>query len=294
MNLEKIVKEIETTSDEHNQQPTGRREVFKSFGAKVALASLPLAIGSLFRKADAKTTDAVVDALNYSLKYEYMLYTFFRTATNTGGLIPSTDLPGFKSIEAHEKGHVNYLIGTINGLGGVPFKPNHYSDPTTQAPYVPAAYDFTAHLNTTYASNFYNVFTDYPTFLVIAQAFKDTIIRAYNAQLSTYVGTTLLTQLQQLSAAEGRHAAFIRLVRRNMGAPETPAPWITNNIPPHTTGEFFQPNYNGEENTGQMNMDIASLPGIGGTIPALSASAAFDEPIDLAFVTNFFLPFILT
>jgi Ferritin-like domain len=292
MNLKNIINEIEKADLEVYEQTAGRRDVLKSFGAKVALASLPLALGSLFNnKAAAKTTDTadVIAALNFSLELEYFHYTFYRTANNTGGLIPAGDLPGFQTIEAQEKAHVNFLIATITALGGVPFKPNHFTAPTTQAPFVPAAYDFTASANTTYAPLFFNVFVDYTQFLIAASTFKDTMIRAYNGQLQYYAGTALYTQMQQLAAAEGRHAAFVRLIRRNMGASEIPAPWISNNIPPIIP---LQGNYIGEDNTAQMNIDIASLAGVTGTVPKVSATAAFDEPMDKATVTTFFAPFI--
>jgi hypothetical protein len=113
----------------------------------------------------------------------------------------------------------------------------------------------------------------------------------------TWSGNALFVQAQQLLATEGRHAAYVRLIRRKMGAPELPAPWINNNIPPTSTvansAEVLQPFYNGEENTQQLNVNIGSLSGISGTIPTLSASAAFDEPIDKTVITNLLSPFML-
>lgn len=285
MNLRNILNEIEKTDPEVYEKLSGRRDALKSFGSKVALAALPFALGSLFNKAYGKSTDAVIDALNFELKLEYFEYAFYRTANNTGGLIPATDKAGFKTIESHEKAHVNFLIDTITAMGGVPFTPNHYTDPTTDPPYVPKAYDFTK-------GGTYTVFHDYPTFLMMAQVIEDTGIRAYNGQLPTFIGGPLFAQVQQIAAAEGRHAAHARLLRRLMNAPEVPAPWITNDIAPKSPD--FNPNYVGEANTTQMDVEITSLEGVDGTIPALSATAAFDEPMDkvtvLSLLGSYMLP----
>ncbi len=284
MNFRNILLEIEKTDPEVYERLSGRRDVLKSFGTKVAVAALPFAIGSLFNKAYGKTTDAVIDALNFELKLEYFEYTFYRTATNTGGLIPSTDLAGFKTIELQEKAHVNFLITTITNMGGVPFTPNHYTDPTSDPPYVPKAYDFTK-------GGTYPVFSDYATFLMMAQVIEDTGIRAYNGQLSTFIGTPLLVQAQQITATEGRHAAHARLIRRQMGAPEVPAPWITNDIAPKNPD--FQANYQGEDNEVQKGVTITQLAGVSGTIPQLSATAAFDEPMDKTKVLSLLAPYML-
>ncbi len=285
MNFRNILHEIEKTEPEVYEQVSGRREVLKSFGAKVAVAALPFAIGSLFNKAYGKTTATsdVIDALNFELELEYFQYTFYRTANNTGGLIPATDLPGFQHIEAHEKAHIKFLIDTITNLGGIPFVPKHYTDPTTDPPYVPKAYDFTK-------GGVYPVFSDYPTFLMMAQVFEDTGIRAYNGQLATFIGTDLFFQMQQIAATEGRHAAHPRLLRRLMNAPEVPAPWITNDIAPNPA---FLNNYEGENNGTQMGVVITNLADGTGTVPQLSATAAFDEPLDKTTVMSLFTPFIL-
>ena len=283
MDIRNILNEIAKTDPEVYERLSNRRHVLKSFGAKVAVAALPFAIGSLFKKAYGKTTSAVVDALNFELELEYFEYAFYRTANRTGGLIPSTDVAGYQVIEAEEKAHIEFLIKAVTAAGGVPFTPNHYNDPISEPPYVPTAYDFTK-------GNTYPVFSDYPTFLMMAQVIEDTGIRAYNGQVPEFTGTPLFTQVQQIAATEGRHAAHSRLLRRLMGAPEVPAPWITNNIPPIAD---MQPNYQGEQNNTQLGILITSLPGVTGTIPELSATAAFDEPLDKATVLSLLAPYIL-
>jgi hypothetical protein len=284
MNFRNILQEIEKTDPEVYERLSGRRDALKSFGSKVALAALPIAISSLFKKAYGKSTDAIVDALNYALELEYFEYTFFRTANNTVGLIPASDLPGFQVIEQHEKGHLNLLINTITAMGGVPFIPNHYSAPTTNPPYVPAAYDFTK-------GGVYATFSDYATFLMMAQVFEDTVVRAYQGLVAGFAGTSVFTTMYQIAATEGRHAAHARLLRRNMGAVEIPAPWINNDIAPKQPD--FQANYLGEANTQQLNVVTTSLPGLTGTVPQLSATAAFDEPLDKTTVLSLLGPFML-
>jgi len=281
MNIRNILQEIEKTDPEVYERLSGRRGMLKSFGSKVAVAALPLALGSMFRKAYGKTTTNYIDLLNYLLQLEYFEYTFYRTANNTVGLIPAADQPGFQVIEQHEKGHIQLLQDTITGMGGTPFVPNHYSDPTTNAPYVPAAYDFTKGGN-------YEVFSNYAAFLMVAQVFEDTVVRAYQGQVASLVQTDLLTPLLQICATEGRHASFVRLIRRNMGAVEIPAPWINNDVAP---ADEFLPNYQGEANVQQLNVITTTLPGVNGNVPLLSATAAFDEPLDQATVLKLLYPF---
>lgn len=273
MNFRNILSEIEKTDPEVYERLSTRRGALSSFGSKVALAALPLALGSMFKKAYGKNTDAVVDALNLALEFEYFQYTYYRQGNNTTSLIPANDAAGFKVIENHEKQHVNFLNATITAMGAVPFTPKNFTDPTTIAPYVPAAYDFTA-------SGAYQPFADYKTFLLLAQVFEDTGIRAIAGQMPAISpNNELLIQAFQLQAAEARHSAFIRRIRRiaPILAPEEPAPWINNNIPPTIP---FQPVYLSEDNVEHEGVVVLNLPNnfsTDGKIPQISATAAFDE-----------------
>lgn len=284
MNFKNIIAEIEKADSA--ELVSDRREVLKGFGSKVALAALPFAIGSLFNKASAKTTDAVTDALNFLLELKYFEYNYYHIGNNTGGLIPVADKPGFLTIENHKKAHVAFLQQAINELGGVPFVPKHYTDPASMPPYVPNAYDFTK-------AGTYAVFTDYNSFLVMAQAFEDLGVHAINGQVESFLGTNpLLIQILEMICTEGRHAAHVRLVRRFAGALEGPAPWITNNIPPTIPLQYL---YNGEDNVIQSDITITSLPDTydpSGTVPQISATAAFDETLDKATVKSYIAPFL--
>ncbi|MCF8448358.1 MAG: ferritin-like domain-containing protein [Taibaiella sp.] len=289
MNFKHILSEIEKTDPEVYQKLSGRRDALKSFGSKVALAALPLALGSMFKKAYGKTTDAVIDALNLALEFEYLEYTYYRQGNNTGSLIPANDLPGFKAMETQEKAHITFLNTTITSLGGVPFTPKNFGAPTTVAPYVPAAYDFTM-------GGKYTPFSDYKVFLLLAQIFEDTGVHALQGQMSQLLGNNpILTQAFQLQSVEARHAAFVRHIRRlaPINAPETPSPWISNNIPPTIP---FQAYYNGEDNVEHNGVIITNLPNIhynNGAMPKISATGAFDEPFDKTRVLTLIAPFKL-
>ena len=300
MNFKSIIKEIEQNDPAVYEQLSTRRNAIKSIGSKVALATLPLAIGSLFNKAYGKTTSAstLVAALNLALEMEYFQYNFYHTANavSPGFLIPAADALGFERIEAHQKEHITLLNSVITGLGGTPFTPKYYSF-TNPNPYVPAAYDFTA--GGTYAT----VFNTYTTFLTLAQVFEDTAVHTYQGQMSNLLGNaSVITQAFQLQCTEARHAAHVRLVRRNLNTSDNPAPWITNNVPPPPVTAAqpvsqFQSFYIGEDNTIQLfNTDITTLAdsyGAGGVVPKISATAAFDEGMTSAQITSLIAPFLL-
>ena len=297
MNLRNILSEIEKVDADVFEQQSDRRNVLKNFGSKLALAAVPFAASALFSKASAQTAaakttapDPVVVALNVILEQKYLAYAFFRHGNNTGSLIPAADLAGFQAIEAHGKAQINFLNVTITNLGGVPFKPNHYTDPTTTAPYVPAAYDFTAH------GTYPNVFTTYESFLIIGQLIEDTGVHAIKGQIAALMANMdVLVNIFGLQATEARHAAFVRLVRRlNPGlSPEYPAPWITNNIPPTIPTRNY---YDGEDNVEHKSIIITTLPdqyAAGGVVPQISATAAFDEGYPTATIMTLMAPFKL-
>ena len=290
MNLKNILSEIEQTGPDAFEQIKGRRQVLKTFGAKVAVAALPLAISSVFNivKASGKITAITpADVLNYILTLEYFAYNYYHIGNNTGGLIPASDQAGFLTVENQKKAHINYLNATITALGGTPYTPKNY-DPSAANPLfvVSGAYDFTA-------GGTYAVFNDYPTFIMFAEVFEDTFVHGYIGQTSNALGnSTLLAQLLQMQSTTARHASYARLVRRFLGfasAPEHPAPWISNNIPPMASLQSY---YNGEENFWQESQSITSLPAVNG-IPMTAATAAFDEPLDAGTVLTSLTPFML-
>lgn len=287
MNIRNILSEIEKAGPDVYENVSDRRHALKSFGAKVAIAAAPLAISSLFNKAQAKTTDTVIDIFNLIIEIKYLQYNLYHMGDNTGGLVPSADLPGFLILENQEQEQINFLSGLVKSMGGVAYTPPGYSPTALNPYYVPTAYDFTA-------GGTYSPFDNYGTFLIIAQLLEDTGVHAIKGQISTVLGNaTAMAQLMQLQCAEARHAAHVRYVRRMSGtALEYPAPWITNNIPPTVGTQNY---YVGEDNVQQLNVTttiLADQYSSTGVVPQVSATAAFDEPYDKTTIQSLIAPFL--
>jgi Ferritin-like domain len=290
MNFNNIIKELGNIKPEILETPVERRRLLTSIGKKIALTAVPVALTSLFNKANAQTasTTTVIATLNYLLELEYFEYNLFRTANSTGGLIPTSDQPGLAAMELHEKGHINLLNTSVTALGGTPFTPKNYNN----NPYCPSAYDFTS-------GGQFPIFTNgnYYLFLDLAQAFQDLFVRAYKNVIPTLTGnTTALNAAVQIHSVEGRHAAHVRYTRRfSNNAPDYPKPWITNNISfNYTPVNAFIPFYAGEDNTIQGgSVDITTLPGAVGTLSQTAATEAFDEPMDQAVVLHLISPFLV-
>ena len=284
MDLKFILNEIEKADPEVYEKLSPRREVFKSFGSKVAVAALPFALGTMFKKAYGKTTDAVIDALNFALQLEYLEYNFYHICNNTPTLlIPAADKAAFVTIEAHELAHVNFLRTAIHNAGGTPYTPAGYTgDAVTGDPSVPTAYDFTAR-------GAFPEYASYPTFLTVSQAFEDTGVRAYKGQAGNLMSSNdVLTAALQIHSVEARHASHIRLIRRKAGVADAPKPWVTGNTAPISA---VAPIYAGEESTQQLTVNITTLPGISGNVATIAATESFDEPLDKASVVAIVTPF---
>ena len=286
MDFKFILDEIQKADPEVYEKLSPRRDILKSFGSKVAIAAIPFALGSMFQKAYGKTTSAVLNALNFALELEYLEYNFYHICNNATSLvIPTADKAAFTTIEAHELAHVNFLRNAIHNAGGIPYTPNHYSgDPVTGNPNVPLAYDFTA-------GGMFPVYTSYSTFLTVSQAFEDTGVRAYKGQAGNLQSDpNTLTAALQIHSVEARHASHIRLIRRKAGVTDAPKPWITGNKAPSSA---VQGNYNGEDNTQQLTVQITSLHGVNGNVSTIAATESFDEPLDKTTVASLIAPFIL-
>lgn len=272
MNILNILEEVEKVDGEIYERLNPRRKAMKEFygiGKKIAVAAVPLAVGSMFTKAygQNQTPAQVADVFNFALALEYLEWNYYNHALT---LANATYIPAGPAKDAitvirdHERMHVDFLKTAlkITGADG----------------YMYADFDFTA------GGTFTDVDTNYLTFLKVALAFEDTGVRAYKGQATNLKGNDYLTAALQIHAVEGRHAAHIRGMLAGMGAPL--APWISlgpNGESNDTGVAAADKTYAGENNVVQLGI---SIPGIGGVSGITTAKAAecFDEPLTKAAV----------
>lgn len=215
MNIINILDEIEKVDGEIYERINPRRAAMKDFfniGKKISLASLPLAMGSVFQKAYGQTLPTpVVEVLNFALTLEYLEYHFYNHAlagTPPTPIPSGAPLAAITTIRNHELAHVNLLKGTLGTAA------------RTELVY--ANFDFTA------GGIFADVFTNYQTFLKVAAAFEDTGVRAYKGQALVLKQNAVLTTALQIHSVEARHASHIRqMVAANVSGASDLKPWIS-------------------------------------------------------------------
>ncbi|WP_417430802.1 ferritin-like domain-containing protein [Halpernia sp.] len=260
MNLLKILDQL---SDDKffNTDGVTRKDSFSqlaNIGKKAALFGIPVGLSSYMstdakagslestaKFASASAQSALTDALQLALTLEYLEAEYYVKGLAASGLIPSADRTVFGQISKHESAHVTYLTAAIKSLGETPV-----SKPT---------FDFTAGGN-------FQPFTDYPTFLTLAQAFEDTGVRAYKGQAGNVASNKdVLTVALQIHSVEARHASQVRRMRGNKG-------WIEGNVGGNMPAATYAV-YAGEDNVIQAGFDTSKLFG------AAAGSASFDETI---------------
>ena len=278
MNFFNLFNEIETRDPEGYEELNNRRDLLKKFtgkAGKIALAALPFAVGSLFEKSYAgASTSTVLGILNYALTLEYLEQEFYYTGLQQPSLIPTgAEYAMLDTIQTHEKEHVAFLQSTIKALGGTPVsKPK---------------FDYTAGSGSGNGP-LADVFSNYDTFLAVAQVFEDTGVRAYKGQAPTLVqGGAYLTAALDIHSVEARHASAIRQLRYDR-AFATVKPWITLGDPGISSA--FNSNYGGEQNTIQAGVQIVDINGF--NISDEAASEAFDEPLSSTRVLALVQPFL--
>ena len=271
MNLINIIEEIEKVDGDVYQRLSPRRKAMKSFfnmGSKIALASVPLALGGMFKKAYGQTPAAILDILNFALSLEHLEYRYYEQGCAKVSIPAGCDRDSITAIKADELKHVKFLQTVIKSLGGTPV--------------AEAKYDYTAK------GTFPKVFSDYATFLAVAQAFEDTGVRAYKGQAGNLISSNeLLTAALRIHSVEARHAAHIRWMRKNLNFANV-KPWITGKE--SGIGPAAQASYDGEELDTQAGIKITNINGK--DIPYEAATESFDEPLTkeqvIAIVTPFF------
>lgn len=281
MQLEKFIKELDNI-DPAYYAAGNRRQTLRQFGkmsAKVALAFVPVAVGGLFEKTyAAPSPSTVLNVLNFALTLEYLEAGFYKRGLAKGSkLIPEAEeITALTTIGKHEAEHVAFLSGAIKSLGGTPV-----AEPT---------FDYSAGSGSGNGP-FKNVFSDFDTFLAVAQTFEDTGVRAYKGQAPALVqGGDLLTYALDIHSVEARHASRIRKMRNGRGATST-KPWITGNQSgiPGAAAAYVQASYNGEDNTIQGGVQTVNINGF--AISANAATEAFDEPLTMDQVLAIVKPF---
>lgn len=276
MNIVNILEEIEKVDGDVYERLSPRRKAMKDFfsmGSKVAIAAMPLALGSIFKTAYGQTVPAsVINVLQYALTLEHFEYRFYENGARLAPIPAGADRTAIQLIRDSELAHVNFLKTVISSVGATPVAEK-------------AVYDFTAK------GTFPTVFTNYATFLAVAQALEDTGVRAYKGRAGELLGEKVfLTAALGIHAVEARHAAKIRYMRRMNGHAPMLKPYITGGNDsgvPAADG-----NYGGatpESNVIQAGITITGINGL--QISASAASEAFDEALTAAEVLALVAPF---
>lgn len=277
MNLQNILTEIEKVDPEIYERTSDRRNVFKNFGTigkRIALTALPFTLGSVLKKAYGQTPTDIIGVLNFALTLEYLEASFYTqgvTSTAVVGSASAAAITALSVIRDHENAHVNFLKTAITSAGGTP---------------VPSpSFDFSAK------GNFTDTFSNYDTFLAVAQTFEDTGVRAYKGQAGNVKSNrTVLTAALNIHSVEARHASHIRQMRMARGGtPTTVKPWITLNQS-GIGSAAVQASYNGEDNLTQAGVGIVNINGQ--NISREAASESFDEPLTKEQVLAIVQPFL--
>lgn len=278
MDISNILEEIEKVDPEVYERLSPRRKAMKEFfriGSKAAIVAVPLGFSAMFNKAYGQTVPAgVINVLQYALTLEHFEAKFYTDGYNLAPIPAGMEKTAIQLIRDSEAKHVTFLQTVISGAGATPVAAK-------------IAYDFTAK------GTFPTVFTNYATFLAVAQVLEDTGVRAYKGRAGELLGQKVyLTAALGIHAVEARHAAMIRHMRRINGQAPTIKSYITGG---NDTGiAAADGNYGGatpESNVIQGGVTITSLPGVGGNISVNAATEAFDEPLTAAEVLALVAPF---
>ena len=274
MNILNILDEIEKVDGEVYERLNPRRKAMKdffNFGSKIAAASIPLAIGSMFKTAYGQTTATVEQVFQYALTLEYLEAEFYVRGVAAAGLIPAgASVGAITTIRDHENQHVAFLRTALQGLGKTPV-----AKPT---------FDFSAG-NGSGTGPFRTVFTNYDIFLAVAQVFEDTGVRAYKGQAGNLMAAEdkpLLEYALQIHSIEARHAAVVRRLLNTRGFAPGLKGWIT------LSQDSPAAVYAGDNNLIQGGVNLAGLAGKSNE----AISEAFDEPLTKEAVLAIAGPFI--
>lgn len=262
---------LESLEPEVLEKVASRREALFGLGrlgAGMALASVPLGLAAMARGAFAQggLPQQIVDVLNFALTLEYLEAEFYTRGVAASAAInfpSSTARETFRIIRDHEQAHVEFLQ---NALGS--------------AAVAKPEFDFTA------GGAFPDVFSNYGTFVTLAQAFEDTGVRAYKGQAPNLISNKdVLTAALTIHSVEARHASK---VRRMSGSPAEQG-WIPLAQPGAPAA--IAPIYAGEDQVMQGGVDVTTI--VPETVSREDVTEAFDEPLTMEQVLAIVDPFIV-
>ncbi|WP_345951461.1 ferritin-like domain-containing protein [Mucilaginibacter sp. PAMB04274] len=296
MDFLNLFNEIQAADPEFADRISPRRAAIRnitSFGSKVAVAALPFAFSTLFKKAYGQTAiPSVTDVLNFALTAELTEACFYNTAIARNIVPAGTARDAITLIRNDENNHVRFLKDQLKTAIS-PENAARVTDPILVGN-TNAFFDYSGGKSTAGTGPFSSVFTDYDVFLAVAQAFEDTGVRAYKGQAGFLKGNAVvLTAALDIHSVEARHASYLRRLRmlRPSGVPTTFRPWVTQDgttasgisVAPSVVNLIYQ----NEANVSQGGKDLTTISGV--TVKA--ATESFDEPLTkeqtLAILSNF-------
>jgi hypothetical protein len=288
MNITNILHSLHEADPEFGERISPRRRVIKNFTRTVSLAALPIALGGLFKRAYGKTNDIIVDTLNLALLAEMLEVRFYRTGLDTINLITSAqDKSEIELIYANEFAHRRFVTEAIQSLGGTPRPEPTFDFSGGSGPGGPGFG----------MGPYADVFSDYPTFLAVAQTFETNGVRAYKGGAPNLMGNNaILEAALNIHSVEARHAAHLMIMRRRNGHATDIKPWLTGadpKIPAGPKRDAAAGVYAGEDKSTQGTSNT-NIVGIGNKdISFEDATEAFDEPLSATQVMANVDPFVV-
>ncbi|CAM4309980.1 ferritin-like domain-containing protein [Gillisia hiemivivida] len=265
-----IIKFLDDISNKELLETKGsRRDSFsqmKKAGKNMALASIPFALAATSKKTAAATMAmssaedqaSPIEVLQFALKLEYLERRFYAEGLDSG-VIPAEDRDVFGLIYDHERAHVNFLYNFLDSKGEAFIEPE---------------FDFTGAPGGLSLDPFNKTGIGkeiaYAQFLILAQGFEDTGVRAYKGQAGALIDDNVLLEYAlQIHSIEARHASQIRRMRGQKG-------WITGEG--EGSPSVLDLVYAGEGNVVQGGLDLAVVLS---QYSVASLTEAFDEPLEM-------------
>jgi rubrerythrin len=265
--------EERSSEEDASPAPSSRRDALRragQVGLGLALGAVPAAF---LTARDAQAQDMpVADVLSFALTLEYLEWQYYEQALSDDS---SLSFPGdaeekFTEIRDHELAHVRFLEDQLD-LSEDENRP---------------AFDFTA-------GGMFDPgpFEDYPTFLLLAQAFEDTGVRAYKGGAPALIGDPALTPALQIHATEAAHVSVVRRMVAAEGLAPGQDAWIEGagaQAPDALSGYMSNAIYAGEDDLSVAGNDVSGV----GDYSSELVTEAYDKPLGMSAVNSIAGPFI--